>query len=477
MSRDEVLRNAELAIRAEAAPDVALADDLIAFLRRFLVISEAQAIAIRFYVIHTHAFEAAQATPYVHVTAATAEAGKTRVLDVLAELVRQPLPTANASPAALFRSIADDRPTLLIDEVDGVWKRNGQTEENDELRRLLNAGYTMGTPVLRCVGEGARQRVERFDVFSPKVLAGIGALPRTLTTRSLPIKMKRKTREERVERWNIRTAPALAAPLRERAATWAGIHLSRLAERQPALPNELTDRQQDVAEPLLAIADVMGGEWPRRLRTALVELFVGAAAVEDDDPTRLLADIRDVFDRLGDRISTATLLAELREIEGAPWHAWWSKRVEDPAKSAAMKLGRQLRDFDVRAKTLRFEDGTRAKGFEREQLEDAWKRYLPSERTQGRDGRDIGVVEPKTTDSRSCHATEMSRPESDQNPHEQANGTTVTTSGSKDGGRPLLGDPGYPRFIADAGNAGHLVGDEFRPLLALHRLVEEARAA
>ncbi len=46
--------------------------------------------------------------------------------------------------------------------------------------------------MLRCVGDGPRIRVEKFEVFCPKVLAGIGELPDTVGDRSLRIELKRQ---------------------------------------------------------------------------------------------------------------------------------------------------------------------------------------------------------------------------------------------------------------------------------------------
>jgi Protein of unknown function (DUF3631)/Bifunctional DNA primase/polymerase, N-terminal len=353
-----------------------LVRDLIMFTRRFVVMSESQAVALAFYVIHTHAFAAASCTPYVHVSAATFESGKTRALETLAGLVRRPLETSNTSVAAVYRSIAEHRPTLLIDEVDEVFSK-AKSEEAEQLRKLLNAGYTAGTPVLRCVGEGSKQQVVAFDVFGPKVLVGIGTLPRSLATRSLPVKLKKRHRGEPVERLRRRSFQEQARPLHDKCAAWAEAHLDALERAHPQLPDELSDRQQDTAEPLLAAADEIGGEWPARLRRALVELYGQASDLEDDEQIRLLADIRAVFENANtDTLLTRDLLEGLRMIEGAPWHEWWSKRVEDPWRSAQMKLARRLRPFEIRPKTVHV-GPDHGKGYVLDQFGDAFARHLP----------------------------------------------------------------------------------------------------
>ena len=75
--------------------------------------------------------------------------------------------TANISDAALFRAVAELSPTLLMDEVDAIWK----SREREELRGLLNAGYRRGAVAHRMGGANNRN-LETFPVFSPKAFAG-----------------------------------------------------------------------------------------------------------------------------------------------------------------------------------------------------------------------------------------------------------------------------------------------------------------
>jgi len=355
----------------------ALLTELVAFIRSYVVMTAAQGIAVALWTMHTHAFQAAQTTPYLSITSAERRSGKSRLLEVLAVLAFRPLVAANTSEAALFRSIAAERPTVLLDEIDAVF--GPKARDHEDLRALLNAGYRAGTPVLRCVGEGSKQRVEQFDVFAPKALGGIGALPDTIADRSLPIRLKRRARGERVERFNLKSAPALAAPLRDRVALWAEQHVDALERATPALPEELDDRAQDVVEPLLAIADAVGGEWPMRARQALIELRTGEGAGDDGDSLgiRLLTDLRAIFADQGvDRLSSAGIVAGLVEDAEAPWADWRGKGLTQ--RGLATILG----SYGIRSTTVALADGTRAKGYKREQFEDAWRRYRPENSPQ-----------------------------------------------------------------------------------------------
>ena len=153
-------------------------DEVEVFVRRFVVVDEAQAVAFVLWVAHTWTIGAAHATPYLHITSPEPESGKTRALEVAHELVPTPLSTMNISDAALFRAIASVKPTLFLDEVDAVFNSHTQkTGAKDELRSLLNAGYRRGQLVYR-MGGGNHTTLESFEVFCPKALAGLGTLPR-----------------------------------------------------------------------------------------------------------------------------------------------------------------------------------------------------------------------------------------------------------------------------------------------------------
>ncbi len=185
--------------------------DVEAFIRRYVVVTDAQATALVLFVAHTHAIDAAEATGYIAVTSAEKRSGKTRLLEVLELLVRAAVRASNLSDAVLFRLLAESTRTLLLDETDAVFAPKSNREE---LRGLLNAGYRRGSPAWRMVGEGSKMRAESFEAFGPKVLAGIGGLPDTIADRAFPIRLKRKAAGEGVERFRLREAAALAAPLR-----------------------------------------------------------------------------------------------------------------------------------------------------------------------------------------------------------------------------------------------------------------------
>ena len=79
---DELERNGRL----QLSPPVEtghLLNAVAFFIRRYLVITDAQARALALWTLHSWAFDVADATPYLSVVSAEKESGKTRLLEVL----------------------------------------------------------------------------------------------------------------------------------------------------------------------------------------------------------------------------------------------------------------------------------------------------------------------------------------------------------------------------------------------------------
>lgn len=129
-----------------------LLDDVCNALRRYLVLPEGSAETLALWAVHTHAYECFAHSPRLAITSPEKGCGKTTTLDVIGELVARPLPTSNATTAAIFRSIEKARPTLLIDEADTFLK------DNEELRGVLNAGHRRGGQIIRTVGDDYEPR-------------------------------------------------------------------------------------------------------------------------------------------------------------------------------------------------------------------------------------------------------------------------------------------------------------------------------
>ncbi len=353
-----------------ATPDLGeLLGDVSTFVRRYVVLDDAQQTSAALWVAHTHAIDAAAATPYLSVTSATKRSGKTRLLEVFDLVVRRPWLTGRTTSAALVRKLHKDKPTLLLDESDAAF--NGPQEYSEALRGALNAGHRRGGKVSLCVGEGKGLKVEDSSVFGPKAIAGIGNLPDTIADRAIPIRLQRRRADEPVERFRHRDATAAAAPVRRRLEVWAasGETIARLRDARPDLPVELNDRAQDAWEPFLALADEAGGEWPARARRAALTLSGEAAESRDEDLSlALLADVRVAFDEAGAAFLASALLVErLVAMLDRPWRTYRHGQPLTPHG-----LARRLGAFGIVPRPSA--DGS-VRGYHRERFNDAWGRY------------------------------------------------------------------------------------------------------
>ncbi|MDK9494687.1 DUF3631 domain-containing protein [Streptomyces katrae] len=365
---------------SEQVPEgAALLDAVEAFHRRFNVFpSEAAYVAVALWDAHAHLLEAFDATPRIAFLSPEPGSGKSRALEIVETLVPAPMVAVNASPAALFRAVSggEGRPTILFDEIDTVF--GPKAGENEELRGFINAGHRRSGVTYRCVSDGSgNQSVVGFPSYCALAVAGLGNLPDTILTRSVVIRMRRRARSEKVEPFRARLHTAEGHALRDRLATWADNVRDRITGAFPVMPDGVTDRPADVWEPLLAVADAAGGDWPDRARAACLELVTAA---ESDDKAslgiRLLTDLRDhVFGDIP-RLPTAAVLEQLRSLDEAPWGDMNGRPLD------ARGLGQMLREYmtgsnrPIVARNIKT-GGTVLKGYYADDLADAWSRYCP----------------------------------------------------------------------------------------------------
>jgi hypothetical protein len=341
------------------------------FLLRFVAMSNAQASAIALWTLHTHALDASEVTGYLSITSAEPRCGKTRLLELLELLVAEPWLTGRVTPAVLVRKIDGVRPTLLLDESDTALRDD--SEYGDTLRGVLNLGYRRGGVVSCCVGQAEALDFHDFSAFCPKAIAGIGSLPDTVADRSFPIRLQRRAPHEPVETLRRSEVQPEAASLRDQIAGWCSKTFDSLKASRPEPLPALGDRQNEIAAPLLAIADAAAGDWPRRARTALLEIFQNDSVREESFRVRLLRDIRAAFDEsMSQQIPTSALLDHLNADENAPWCEFTHGKPLTARGLARMlaPVGVQPEHFREGAKTIR--------GYTRGSLRDVWGRYCVS---------------------------------------------------------------------------------------------------
>src|SRR5437763_6793359 len=116
---------------SEPIDGAAILAELHATITRYVVLPSPEAIdAVVLWIAATHAQPAWAHAPRLVIWAPERRCGKTRLLDLVDALCHQPLITANASPAAVYRSITDDPPVLLVDEVDTIFGPKAEGNED-----------------------------------------------------------------------------------------------------------------------------------------------------------------------------------------------------------------------------------------------------------------------------------------------------------------------------------------------------------
>jgi hypothetical protein len=348
-----------------------LLDKCKAWIRRYIVVSDEQAFILATWILHTHTFDAAETTPYINITAPDRECAKSRLMETLECLVANPIRSGGWAPAAIVRIVKDrNRPTMFLDEIDSQFGASKQYAE--AVRGILNEGFRKKGVFIKCVGDDFTPT--EFPVFSPKCFAGIGRLPDTVASRSIPIEMTRKLPGEKIQSFREREVTVAALPIRKAVAAWATPDvINLLQDSRPAPIASLGDRQNDIVEPLLCIAQLAGDEWLQRLTNALETVFKVNALEEQSIGTSLLTDIRSVFDEMQqDTLDSESLALELCEILESPWASLANGRKMTPHL-----LARMLRRFRIMPTKYRIGTGT-YRGYKRADFEDLWLRYCSS---------------------------------------------------------------------------------------------------
>jgi hypothetical protein len=346
-----------------------LLHDVRRFLGKFIAYPHENAQAAHaLWIAHTHFMDSWASTPRLAFLSPEPASGKTRALEISELLVPRPVEAVNVSPAYLFRKVdaKEGRPTILFDEIDTVF--GPRAKENEEIRGLLNAGHRKGAVAGRCVVRGKIIETEEIPAYCAVALAGLGEIPDTILTRAVVIRMKRRAPGENIQPFRRRVHAAAGNALRDRLAAWAATVGDELTDAWPEMPQNIKDRDADVWEPLLAIADAAGGHWPETARCSAVALVADTKGGSPSLGILLLRDVQAVFAE-NTELSTEKLLEGLHKIIDSPWGDLRGKPLD------ARGLAQRLRKYGVKSKDIRI-DGRVLKGYSTTDLYDTFMRYL-----------------------------------------------------------------------------------------------------
>lgn len=323
--------------------------------------------AVCLWVMHAWVFRSFDTTPRLSVRSAEPGSGKSTVLELVEHLCPNSINAIGMTPGVMWRLMDAGSPTIVLDEVDTIFGKNGSGSAHSHLRGIINAGHRKGGTVPRCVGTSD---VKQFQVFGPVALGGLGRLPETIATRSVEIVMrKRKADDPKVRPFRLRFAQDSINVVRRLLESWASLMSKPLTTSLPDMP--VDNRKADVWEPLVAIADAGGEDLAARARKACVVLTTESSGKPTSLGVQLLMDIRAVIAGNGPMF-THEIISGLLAIDESPW-------TDD--NMSGRKLGRVLAEYEINSRMIRRGDKV-SRGYTPDQFAAAFDRYLPTMETE-----------------------------------------------------------------------------------------------
>ncbi len=378
------------------------ANDLITqvtnFYKQYLDCSPEQLDVLALWTMHTHIIPAAPFSPSLNICSREKHSGKTLCLQLLSLLCDGTSMHTAAAPSLLLHQLTDGfepfNGTLLLDDCDATF---GKTRMNIKLQGLFTARFQQDARFTVRVKDDGEYVFDDRLVFFPAAFAGNGRLHSSLAERSIQISLEPKKPGSSCQPFRFYAVQNSARSLRQSLSDWGKAnheHFEKTAPyKEDQFPSEFSWRNRDCAEPLLHIADFIGGNWPQRARRALVNAFA-LAAFEDFYSSKLvLSDIRDAFAEKGNPewISSTDLLQFLHTMDDRPWDEWTKGKPMHPKS-----LSHLLEPFGIHPRNHRTGPKTIPKGYYREDLEPVWRCHLPE--TVAANLQNLSSIDPQLTD-------------------------------------------------------------------------------
>ena len=181
------------------------------------------------------------------------------------------------------------------------------------------------------------------------------------------------------------------------ATRWAADQATALAAADPDMPGGIVNRAADNWRPLLAIADLAGGDWPELARRAAATLTDDGTADADASGITLLADMRELFAAEPRGVLfTAEIVPALHTREDRQWAECQRGRPITSHQVAAL-----LRPLGIATNQTVRRGAVTGKGYRAKWFADTW-RYLPppgsGTRSQAADAAALADAGPVTSD-------------------------------------------------------------------------------
>jgi hypothetical protein len=332
-------REAWLAGEASTAPD-AICEQLLRAFAKYLDLppdtAAGTAAMLACWVTLTYLYPVFPSVPYLSI-GGPAGSGKTRVFDLLEQVIFRPFKTSNITNPALFRTLDGLGGAALLDEAERL--SDSRSPDIAELLSSLLSGYKRGGSVCRTepAGEG-RYEIRHFNVYGPKALACIRELPAALASRCVAIQMFRCSKDSGKHMLRLEDDDNIWQGIRDGLHCMAldyGSDWLDLPSRSEDCPS-MAGRNYELWQPLLAIARWYESHGAIGLHGLLRDYALGLvessreAATPPEDETLLRAMAKLVL--TGARPTASEALTAATEIDPGLFRSW-------SAKGAAVRLG------------------------------------------------------------------------------------------------------------------------------------------
>jgi hypothetical protein len=356
---------------------ISIMNDLEESISDFLVCSDAQRTILALWILHTYSYrQTSFVTPYLNIYSHVEQSGKSVCMGLLRALCAQPWLSSGVPATTLTRKILAHRPTVLLDN----WHTTFRGRDQQPITGFLLHGCQAAQPVT-LLEKGSLREV---DLYCPKAFAGMASLPPTLAQRSIPIVLQRCLPQQHVIPVFHLLDPRLTRDFISWAQQWTQGNLDPIYQniarfRQRKSLGALSPHQRDCSQPLLGLAETIGGDWPQRACTALLEVF---REEQDRNPSavQLLSDVRAAFahHNTSERIFTAELLEYLHSLDHRTWYEW--SKGQPMNAHALSALLRKF--FNIYPRSQR-RGKQKLRGYQKADFADAWERYLPGPHADG----------------------------------------------------------------------------------------------
>lgn len=345
------------------------------FIRRFLILpNESDYTIVSLWIAHTYFTHKIKTTPRLAIISPEYGCGKSRVLEVLESLTFKGEKLDHHTRSYLMRTVDLIReefsrsPTLLIDEIDSVFRKN--SEEGEATRAFANTGYR-ATGFYGITEGDSKKTPTKFKTFAPMALAGKGeVLPESVMTRAVIIRLQRRMGNEYIEDFLTDLVAFEAEELREELLGWSDYCAQEISTLNPDLP--VRDRDREVWLPLFIVAHLADEAWIKRAEIALANIQEAKSDNTLPRERQLLSDTWKIFQgQEREKIKSAAIILGLIEMPDSEWDTYnFGKPINERA------LAKKLRTYGIKPAQIRFENGQGAKGYYRSEVESAVKRYL-----------------------------------------------------------------------------------------------------